>query len=229
MIRLRTLIARHYNLSNRKADELIHSGRVLVNGEKQSPVRMTGEMEEVTLDGAIIRSKKEFSYVMFYKPRGIECTLNEELEYNLKTVFKHESRLYPVGRLDKESEGLLLMTDDGDLYNNVARSEKGKEKEYVVTVHKEIDDDFIFAMSNGIEILGKKTREAKVWRVKDDAFSFHIILTQGMNRQIRRMCYKLGYGVRNLVRVRIADLKLDVKAGEWRELLPSEINSLKGL
>ncbi|MBI3510768.1 MAG: pseudouridine synthase [Bacteroidetes bacterium] len=198
---------------------MIGEGRVRVNGEAESPAYKIESWCEVVVDGKIIQPLKEFHYVRFYKPRGIECTLNEEIENNLRTVFNFPVKLFPVGRLDKESEGLLLMTDDGDLYSKIAWSEKEKEKEYFVTVHKEIDDDFVKKMSGGIEILGRKTKPAKIIPLKEDPFSFHMIITQGMNRQIRRMCYKLGFGVRVLKRIRIDNIFLgELESGEWEEI-----------
>ena len=219
--RLRTLIARHFNISNEEADLIIGQGRVRVNGIAASPAAKIEYFEEVSVDGKIIREAISFSYVKFYKPRGIECTLNPEIENNLLTVFHFPKKLFPVGRLDKESEGLLLMTDDGRIFKDVAWTESHKEKEYLVTVNKVIDDSFVQRMQEGIVIMGKKTRPAKVVRVSEKVF--RIILTQGLNRQIRRMCYKLEYEVEELIRVRIVNVELgDLKVGEWRELIGEE-------
>jgi 23S rRNA pseudouridine2604 synthase len=219
--RLRTLIARHFNISNEAADRMIGEGRVRVNGNSVSPATKIEHYEEVSADGKIIREAITFSYIKFYKPRGIECTLNPEIENNLLTVFSFSKKLFPVGRLDKESEGLLLMTDDGSIFKDVAWTESHTEKEYIVTLDKEYDDSFLTNMHDGVVIMGKKTRPAKVSRTSDKIF--RIILTQGLNRQIRRMCYKLGYNVTALCRVRIATVELgNLVPGEWKELEEEE-------
>jgi 23S rRNA pseudouridine2604 synthase len=223
--RLRTLVARHYNISNEAADLVIGEGRVRVNGAAASPAAKIEHYEEISIDGTIIREGVSFSYVKFYKPRGIECTLNPEIPDNLLTVFYWPKKLFPVGRLDKESEGLLLMTDDGSIFKDVAWTESNKEKEYLVAVDKIMDESFLTVMREGIVIMGKKTRPAKVIRLSDKVF--WIILTQGLNRQIRRMCYKFGYGVTELRRIRIANVELgDLKSGEWMELDEDEKRNL---
>lgn len=196
---------------------MIGQGRVRVNGNPASPAAKIEQAEEIAVDGKVIREGISYSYVKFYKPRGIECTLNTEIENNLLTVFHFPKKLFPVGRLDKESEGLLLMTDDGNLFKEIAWTESHKEKEYIVTVNKVFDESFLERMCEGIVIMGKKTRPAKLERISEK--TFRIILTQGLNRQIRRMCYKLEYEVEELIRVRIANVELgDLKSGEWREL-----------
>lgn len=217
VLRLRTIISRHFDISNEKADLMIGEGRVRVDGKAVSPAAKIENWEEIKVDDQIIREGIQFTYIKFYKPRGVECTLNPEIENNLLTVFDFEKKLFPVGRLDKESEGLLLMTNDGRIFNNVAISEREKEKEYLVKVDRPFDEAFQEAMSNGIVIMGKKTRSCKLIRVNKK--QFRIILTQGLNRQIRRMCYKLGYDVVELIRIRIVNVELgDLKVGEWREL-----------
>ena len=213
MLRLRTILVRYFGISNEEADRMIGQGRVRVNGKPASPAEKIEAKEEITVDGKIIREGIQFAYVKFYKPRGIECTLNPAIENNLLTVFYFPKKLFPVGRLDKESEGLLLMTDDGELFRNTAWTESGKEKEYFVRVNKPIDEAFIQRMREGIVIMGKMTRPAKVFATGEN--KFRIILTQGLNRQIRRMCYKLGYEVEELIRVRIDKIGLgDLKPGE---------------
>jgi 23S rRNA pseudouridine2604 synthase len=225
--RLRTLISRHFKISNTEADLLIGEGKVRVNGNPVSPAAKVEFWEEIAVNGKIIREATKFSYVKFYKPRGIECTLNPEIENNLLTVFKFPVRLFPVGRLDKDSEGLLVLTDDGRIFRNVAASEMEKEKEYLVKLDRAYDENFLEAMKRGIVIMGKKTREAKVFPIKGKPDSFRIILTQGLNRQIRRMCYKLGYKVAELIRIRIVNVELgNLKPGEWEELDEMEIEEL---
>jgi 23S rRNA pseudouridine2604 synthase len=217
--RLRTIISLHFKISPKEADMLIGQGRVRVNGKPSSPVAKIEEADEISADGKIIRAAKKFVYMKFYKPRGIECTLNAEIENNLLTVFHFPEKLFPVGRLDKESEGLLLMTNDGNFYRNTAWTEAEKEKEYLVTVNNPIDDNFIEQMENGIIIMGKKTKPAKV--IATGEKEFRIILTQGLNRQIRRMCYKLGYKVEKLVRVRIDKIVLgNMNPGECLQFQP---------
>jgi 23S rRNA pseudouridine2604 synthase len=225
VLRLRTIISRHFKISNEKADSMIGEGRVRVNGKAVSPAAKIENWEEIKVDEKIIREGKTFSYIKFYKPRGIECTLNKKIENNLLTIFNYPEKLFPVGRLDKESEGLLLMTDDGRVFNQVAISEREKEKEYLVMLDKNYDENFVEAMQNGIVIMGKKTKPCKMIPVNEK--SFRIILTQGLNRQIRRMCYKLGYAVEELIRVRIVDVQLgNLKAGEWQELSDAEKKTL---
>jgi 23S rRNA pseudouridine2604 synthase len=226
VLRLRTIISRYFNISNEEADLLIGSGKVRVDGKAVSPAAKIENWEEISADGKIIRDGISFSYFKFYKPRGIECTLNEKIADNLLTVFKHEKKLFPVGRLDKDSEGLLLMTDDGRVFDQIAISEREKEKEYIVTLDKPFDENFLQRMTEGIIIMGKKTRPCKLVPVGEK--TFRIILTQGLNRQIRRMCYKLGYKVEELIRTRIVNVELgDMKAGEWKELTVREKESLK--
>jgi 23S rRNA pseudouridine2604 synthase len=224
VFRLRTIISRHFKISNEEAGLLIGQGKVRVNGKPVSPAAKVEYWEEISVNGKIIREATRFSYIKFYKPGGIECTLNPEIENNLLTVFKFPKKLFPVGRLDKDSEGLLLLTDDGRIFKNVAASEKEKEKEYIVKLDRAYDESFISQMQNGIVIMGKKTREAKVFPVNDQPDSFRIILTQGLNRQIRN---KLGYKVEELIRVRIVNVKLgNLKTGEWVELSEDEMKEL---
>lgn len=227
VVRLRTIISRHFNFSNEEADRMIGEGRVRVNGKSESPAYKVEYWEEIAADEIIIRPGIQFTYLKCYKPRGIECTLNAAIENNLHTVFPFEKKLFPVGRLDKDSEGLLIMTDDGRIFTDVANSEKEKEKEYFVTTDKKIDAEFIRKMSDGIIIMGKETRKAKLTAVAGDDYSFHIILTQGLNRQIRRMCYKLGYQVNRLKRIRIVNIELEnLQPGEWKALTKEELKLL---
>jgi 23S rRNA pseudouridine2604 synthase len=205
--RLQYLLVKRINISNKSALALILEGKILVNGKIVIENIEVNPEDSVVLGEQILQEGKIFLYVAFYKPRGIETTLNPEIEENLKAILPFEENLFPVGRLDKESEGLLLLTNDGRLFDKTLRSEHQTEKEYLVTVDKEIDDDFIKKMSEGIMILGKMTLPCKVEKI--DNFSFKIILIQGINRQIRRMCFKLDYGVLKLVRIRIGEIALD--------------------
>jgi 23S rRNA pseudouridine2604 synthase len=205
--RLQYLLVKRLNISNKSALVLILEGKVLVNEQLVRENVVINPEDKVVFDGQILQDGKQFLYIAFYKPRGIETTLNTEIDDNLKSILPFEEELFPVGRLDKESEGLLLLTNDGRLFDKTLRSEHQTEKEYLVKVDKEIDDDFIQKMSNGIMILGKMTLPCRVEKV--DGFSFKIILIQGINRQIRRMCYKLGYAVLQLIRVRIGEIALE--------------------
>ena len=221
VLRLRTIVARYFNITNEKASLIIGRGSVRVDGKVDSPASKIENWQAISVDDKIIRSAIIFSYIKFYKPIGIECTLNSKIDNNLLTVFKYPQKLFPVGRLDKDSEGLLLMTDDGRIFNQVAISERHKEKEYLVTLDRNYDNVFLEKMSNGIVIMGKLTRSCKLIAVTEK--SFRIILTQGMNRQIRRMCYKLGYQVLELIRIRIVNVELgDLKVGTWKELTITE-------
>lgn len=225
--RLRILVGQQCNIPLNEAVELIRAERVKVNGEVARTTTLVSETDVVTLDDAIISNSIQYAYVLFNKPRGVECTLNETISDNLLTAFDHPWRLYPVGRLDKESEGLLLMTNDGRLYHEVAHAESGKEKEYYVEVHKPIDDEFLQKMRSGVEILGRTTDPCEVFPVDENKNAFRIILRQGMNRQIRRMCYKLGFSVHKLARTRIMHLHLDdLLPGKWRDLTTEEVELL---
>lgn len=225
--RLRVLVAQELGVPVSNAVLLINNGRVKVNGAVSRPTTIIGEADTVTCDNVEICTKTELAYVIFNKPRGIECTMNESIESNLLTVFKHPLRLYPVGRLDKESEGLLLMINDGKLYHEVAHADNKKEKEYYVEVHKAINEEFLSVMRSGVKILNTVTDPCDVLADPMNEKAFRIILRQGMNRQIRRMCYNLGFSVHKLVRTRIMHLELNVlKPGEWRNLEGKELDDL---
>lgn len=225
--RLQVLVSQEYGVSIEKAVEFIRANRVKVNGEFARSTTLVGVSDVVTLDDQIISNRIQYAYVLFNKPRGIECTMNEGIQDNLLTVFKHPWRLYPVGRLDKDSEGLLIMTNDGKLYHDVAHAKSGKEKEYYVEVHKPIDANFLARMREGVEILGKVTDRCEVFALDGNDYAFRIILRQGMNRQIRRMSYKLGFSVRKLVRTRIIHFYLgDLPIGQWRDMTAEELATL---
>lgn len=221
--RLRTIVARHFGCANDEADRIIGEGRVLVDGISRYPAYKAEYWEEISIDGTIIRPGHRFTYIKCNKPRGVECTMNPDIDANLLTIFPFAKQLHPVGRLDKESEGLLLLTDDGRVFPKLAASEKEKEKEYFVTVDKPVDPEFAERMSTGVSIMGKLTKPARLIPDETDKLAFRIVLTQGLNRQIRRMCYKLGYRVTRLVRLRIHGIMLgDLAPGEWRGLDPAE-------
>src|SRR6476620_3324099 len=213
-------------LSNKEATAIILAKRLLVNGQPAQLNQSLNPEDEVTLDGKILKAAKRFIYLAYYKPRGIETTLNPEIPDNLTQALNFPERVYPIGRLDKKSEGLLLLTNNGSIFDKILHSEQKQEKEYVVRVDKSLTEEAIATLASGVEIMGRKTRPAQVKQL--DEFTFNIILTQGLNRQIRRMCYKLGYEVLELKRVRIVNVHLgELTVREWRELRKEEIEELK--
>ena len=215
--------------SRRAADKLIDEGRVTVNGKLPEMGAKISPNDVVTVDGELI-SKKETvrTYLAFNKPVGIVCTSDTRVEKdNIIDFINYHKRIFPIGRLDKPSEGLILLTDDGDIVNKILRASNNHEKEYIVTVNKPISQTFVERMANGVPILDTVTRKCKVKKINRDTFS--IILTQGLNRQIRRMCEYLGYDVTTLKRTRIMNIKLDVPVGKYRELTNTELDTLNDL
>ncbi|RFS16229.1 pseudouridine synthase [Emticicia sp. C21] len=215
--RLQYLLVWKLRVSNRRALELILSGEVQVNGMSVSTNVELSQTDEVVYNNEVLKEGKKLIYIAFYKPRGIETTLNTAIADNLKDILPFEEELFPIGRLDKESEGLLFLTNDGTLYDKMLRNENKTEKEYIVTVDKPIDEYFLASMAKGIKIMGKMTLPCQIEKIDD--FTFRIILIQGLNRQIRRMCYKLHYEVLRLVRIRMGMIELgDLTAGKYRIL-----------
>ena len=211
--------------SRRKADDFISDGRVYINGKPALLGSKVNIEDEISVDGEVIQYKdKKKVYIAFNKPVGVECTGNHKVKDNIIDFINHKERLFTIGRIDKQSEGLILLTNDGDIVNNVLRAENRKEKEYIVTVNKKITTEFIDKMRRGVRIMGKMTRKCFVKKIHENRFK--IILTQGMNRQIRRMCEVLGYRVTKLKRVRIMDIHLDTKVGEYRDLNNEEVEQL---
>ncbi len=209
--------------SRRGADKLIEEGRVTINGKVPEMGTKIMPGDEVRVDGKLISPpKEEHVYIAFNKPVGIVCTTDVKVEKdNIIDYINHPKRIFPIGRLDKPSEGLILLTSDGDIVNKILRARNNHEKEYVVTVDRPITAEFIRRMSNGVPILDTVTRKCHVEQVS--RFVFKIILTQGLNRQIRRMCEYLNYSVVKLVRIRIMHVTLDVPIGQWRNLTPEEL------
>ena len=211
--------------SRRKADEYISAGRVYINDKPAVLGSKVNIEDEISVDGEIIQYKdKKKVYIAFNKPVGIECTGSEKVKDNIIDFINHKERLFTIGRIDKQSEGLILLTNNGDIVNNVLRAEHKKEKEYVVTVNKKITTEFIEKMRRGVRIMGKMTRRCHVKKIHENRFK--IVLTQGMNRQIRRMCEVLGFRVTKLKRIRIMDIHLDTKIGEYRNLNDDEVKQL---
>lgn len=215
--------------SRREADRLIASGKVLVNGKKAKMGVKVSPDEKITVNGELLnQSINKNIYLAFNKPKGIVCTSDTRVEKdNIIDFINYPKRIFPIGRLDKPSEGLIFLTNDGDIVNKILRSRNNHEKEYIVTVNKPITTDFIYKMSNGIPILNTVTKKCFVKQTHKN--QFRIILTQGLNRQIRRMCEFLNYRVNALKRVRIMNVKLDVKLGKWRHLRPEELKKLNQL
>lgn len=222
---LKYFIVQKARISNKEAVAGILAGRVLVNGKKASLRQQVLPGDCVQLGGQVLQEPEAFIYLAYYKPRGIESTLHPGIENNLLQALGFEHRVFPVGRLDKESEGLMLLTNNGKIFDKIIHAENHQEKEYLVKVDKPLNPETIAQLAAGVVILGRKTRPAIVRQV--DATTFAIVLTQGLNRQIRRMCYKLGYEVEKLVRTRMVSLGLGtLSPGEWRTLSPGEIDDL---
>lgn len=214
--------------SRRAADKLIEAGRVTLNGQVAEKGNRVFEGDEVLVDGQPLRNKPKALYIAFNKPVGIVCTTDTKEKDNIISYINHPKRLFPIGRLDKPSQGLIFLTNDGDIVNKILRAGNNHEKEYIVSVNRPISNDFLKRMRNGIPILGTVTKKCKVEQLGKS--TFRIILTQGLNRQIRRMCEYLGYGVSSLKRIRIMNVGLDdLPIGQWRELSPQEIQEINQL
>ena len=217
--RLQYFLVKRLNISNKSALTLILGGNIKINGQVITENTVINPEDSIVFDEQILQEGKKYIYVAFYKPRGIETTLNQDIQDNLKDVLPFKEELFPIGRLDKESEGLLILTNDGRTFDKTLRSEHQTEKEYLVEVNREINGNFIHKMSNGINILGKITLPCRVEKIDD--YTFKIILIQGINRQIRRMCYKLGYEVLKLIRLRIGEVELEnLQPNEFRYFKP---------
>lgn len=215
--------------SRRAADKLIEQGRVTINGQVPEMGTKISEGDEVRVDGQLLGPAQEKPvYLAFNKPVGIVCTTDTRVEKdNIIDFINYPTRIFPIGRLDKPSEGLILLTNDGDIVNKILRARNHHEKEYLVTVDKPITADFLQRMRNGVPILDTVTRKCKVEQI--NRFEFGIVLTQGLNRQIRRMCEHLGYRVQKLKRIRIMNVRLDVPTGQWRDLSPEELKEINRL
>ena len=215
--------------SRRAADKLIEQRRVTINGKVPEMGTKLNDNDEVRVDGRLISAPREKpTYIAFNKPVGIVCTTDTKVEKdNIIDYIGYPKRIFPIGRLDKPSEGLILLTSDGDIVNKILRARNNHEKEYIVTVDKPITQEFISRMSKGVPILDTVTRKCYVEQLSK--FVFKIILTQGLNRQIRRMCEYLGYEVTKLKRTRIMNIKLDLPVGQWRDLTEKELVDISKL
>lgn len=233
-VRLNKYLSEHGVCSRRDADRLIEAGRVTVDGRKAVTGMKILPLSVVCVDGKKLEEKDEMILIALNKPVGIECTAAKDVKNNIVDFVGLEKRVYPVGRLDKNSEGLILLTNNGDIVNKIMKASACHEKEYIVKVNRDITDDFIYKMSNGIHlrdtrngkvILDEVTRKCKVYKINKRTFG--IILTQGINRQIRRMCRELGYNVVALKRVRIMNIQLgDLKIGQYRNVTDDEYKEL---
>ena len=212
--------------SRRKADELIDQGVVEINGELATKGSQVEPEDDVRVNGKRVTGKEKNIYIAFNKPIGVECTTNLSVKDNIISYINYPERIFPVGRLDKNSEGLILLTNDGDLSNEILKARHYHEKEYLVTVDHRVSDEFLEKMRSGVEILDTVTRPCEVEIVRSNMFK--IILTQGLNRQIRRMCEALEYKVVKLRRVRIINIEIgDLEKGKWRYLSADELKRLK--
>lgn len=212
--------------SRREADRLVEAGRVTVNGKPASSGMQVEDSDQVCLDGNQVKPQERKVLLLFYKPKGIECTANLQVKKNVISYIQYPIRVYYAGRLDKDSEGLLLLTNQGDLVNEIMKAGNFHEKEYLVTVDRPVTEEFLQKIRTGVLVLGTITRPCVA--EKRGEYEFQIVLTQGLNRQIRRMCSYLGYEVKKLKRTRIMNLTLEnLKVGEYREASKAEVQELK--
>jgi len=212
--------------SRRESDKWIEAKRVTINGVIAQLGSTVSEGDDVRVDGKPIGTKKKAVYIALNKPVGITCTTELHVKGNIIDFVNHPERIFPIGRLDKDSQGLILLTNDGDIVNKILRAENNHDKEYIVTVDKPITPAFLQGMSNGVRILGTITKPCTVTKISERVF--RIILTQGLNRQIRRMCAAFGYQVRKLERIRIMNIHLNgLKLGHWRNLTAKELDELQ--
>lgn len=215
-------------VSRRGADKWIEAGKVTINGELATVGSQVADGDHVCVDGNPVKKEEKLVYIILNKPIGITSTTERHIHGNVVDFVNHPLRIFHIGRLDKDSEGLLLLTNDGDIVNEILRAENKHEKEYIVQVDKPVTEEFLNAMATGVEILDTTTLPCKVERISSNVFK--IILTQGLNRQIRRMCSALGYNVKRLQRIRIMNIKIgNLKVGQWRDLTDKERTELFSL
>jgi 23S rRNA pseudouridine2604 synthase len=228
-IRLNKYLSEIGHCSRRAADKLIDAGRIQVNGQKVVMGQKVSSSDRIEIDGILVENLKERKvYLAFNKPVGIVCTTDTRVEKdNIIDYINYASRIFPVGRLDKPSEGLILLTNDGDIVNKILRARNNHEKEYIVTVNRPVTAEFIERMSSGLPVLDKITRKCEVEQIHKK--QFRIVLTQGLNRQIRRMCEYLDYRVIKLKRIRIMNIELNLGVGKYRDLTKKELGELNRL
>ncbi|GFP74611.1 pseudouridine synthase [Clostridium fungisolvens] len=226
-MRINKLLSNLGFCSRKEANRIIEDGRITVNGIQCIPGQWVELEDNILIDGEPIPVVEKV-YIALNKPVGITCTAAREVKDNIIDFMNYDKYIFPVGRLDKESQGLILMTNDGELSNKILESDNMHEKEYVVTLDKDYDDEFLKKMSSGVDIGGVITRECNLKRINEDTFS--IVLTQGLNRQIRKMSRALGYTVIKLVRIRILNISIDgIENGQWRYLTEGEVEALKNI
>jgi len=224
-MRLNKYISETGLCSRREADARIEAGRVTINGVVATLGMQVAAGDVVCVDGRPVAGEQQHVYLALNKPIGVISTTERHVSGNILDLVKYPERIFPIGRLDKDSEGLILLTNNGDIVNEILRSENEHEKEYVVTVDRPVTEIFLGGMASGVRILGTVTKPCKVKRI--GAATFRIVLTQGLNRQIRRMCSFFGYKVLRLQRVRIINISLgDLRPGQWRHLEPAEVRGL---
>lgn len=227
-IRINKFLSEVGYCSRREADKLLEQGRITINGKIPELGTKVLPTDEVRVNGQLVTEKEEPKiYLAVNKPVGIECTTNQSVRGNIVDFVNYPERIFPVGRLDKDSEGLIIMTNDGDIVNKILRARNNHEKEYIVTVNKTITDRFIQRMAAGVPILDTVTKECRVEKISST--TFRIFLTQGLNRQIRRMCEYFDYEVVALKRIRIMNISLDVPVGKYREITKAEMDELNRL
>ena len=227
-IRLNKFISETGFCSRREADKLIENRRVKIDGIVAETGMKVSKSNIVTIDNKVIKNTNDLIYIALNKPVGITCTNEKSVKGNIVDFINHDKRIFPIGRLDKDSQGLIFLTNDGDIVNKSLRAGNHHEKEYIVTVDKRITTNFINKMSNGVPILDTVTKKCKVRKIND--YKFNIILTQGLNRQIRRMCSYFNYNVIKLERIRIMNVKLDkLPLGKWRYLTEEELKCINNL
>lgn len=224
-MRINKFLASSGICSRRQADELIKSGKVTINGKKAALGDQVEGTENILVNGKKVQRTDKKIYIAFHKPYGVICTTDPNATNNIIDYLKFPERIFPIGRLDVESSGLILLTNDGDIVNKISKAQNRFEKEYIVTVDNAVTPQALEKLAKGVVILGRKTLPAKVEKISPNQFSITIV--QGMNRQIRRMCEALGYQVKILKRVRIKNVTLEgLTRGKWRHLLPDEVKEL---
>tara|TARA_B100000212_G_scaffold215591_1_gene163087 strand:+ start:2002 stop:2718 length:717 start_codon:yes stop_codon:yes gene_type:complete len=227
-VRINKFLSEKGPYSRRGVDRLIEEKRITVNDKVVKLGTKVSLNDKIKIDGELVfkpKKKRKNIYLLFNKPIGIECTTNQDVNNNIIDFIGYPSRLFPVGRLDKDSEGLIFLTNDGDIVNKVLRSERNNEKEYIVKVNKKITKEFINKMSRGVKIKNIQTKPCEIKKINN--YTFEIILTQGLNRQIRKMCALFEYKVKSLVRTRIMDIKLgNLKVGKYRKFTFEELKKI---
>ena len=227
-IRINKFLSEKGSYSRRGIDKLIKEKRITVNGIIIKPGIKVSYSDEIKIDGELShnpKKKKKEVYLIFNKPPGVECTTNQKIKNNIIDFIGYPKRIFPIGRLDKDSEGLIFLTNDGNIVNKILRSENNNEKEYIVQVNRKINSDFISKMSNGVKLKNIRTKPCKIKKINN--YTFKIILTQGLNRQIRKMCNFFDYKVKSLIRTRIINIQLgNLRSGKFRKFSKNEIRIL---